>query len=628
MNEGRAPHAPRVEAVFPWSPFADSELDQSIPRRFEKQVRADPDRLAITTSERSFTYGELNRAANRLARTIVATHGDEPAAVALLCNHDAGALVAMLAVLKAGKFYLVLDPAFPLERLSYMLADSGAGVIVTDAANKPLASRLARERLPSVDMNEVDDGVSSENLDVHSSPDALAMLLYTSGSTGKPKGVMHSHLNVLVEVRNLTNAWCVSSHDRWLLYTSLSFANSVRTIYCTLLNGGSVYPYDLKKRGFEALPHWLQSHRITILRTLPTTFRNFMATLPPRHVFADVRLLSIGGEPMYRTDVEAFNEHFSSSCVIAHGLGPTECFMVCLNYVPHGTIIDAAKLDIGSPLRDKDVLLVDEGGREVPAGEVGEIWVKSRYIALGYWGDAERTRGAFLPDPHDPAVRTYKTGDLAVRTANGRFTHVGRRDFQVKIRGYRIDVSEIEVAMRAVAGVKDAVVVGREDTAGEKRLVGYFVASGTPKVTAAHIRRSIAQVVPDYMLPAVMVGIAELPKTPNGKTDRLRLSAPTRERPALESAFVAPTTSTQSELARILGDILGVDEVGIHDNFFELGGDSLGAARVLAQLRKKFNVNVPMKAMFESPTVAELAKALHVHVPDAPPLVRSVTREC
>lgn len=616
MNADRRLHAPRVEAVHPYTPFGDDELDQSIPERFEKQVLIHPDRLAIRSPDGSFTYADLNRTANRLARAILATSGAKAGAVALLFEHGANALVAMLAVLKAGKFYVVLDPTYPADRLAYMLADSGAGVVVMDTRSRPLFVRLAQGGLPSVNLDELDEGCPGDNLDASPAPDALAMLLYTSGSTGNPKGVMHSHRNVLVEVRNLTNAWCVGSRDRWLLYTSLSFANSVRTIYCTFLNGGALFPYDLKRTGFGALPDWLRSNGITILRTLPTTFRNFMAVLSPGELFPDVRVLSIGGEPMYRSDVDAFNDHFAPSCTIAHGLGPTECFMVCMNYVPHGTRIDASKLDIGLPFPDKDVLLLDEGGREVPVGEVGEICVRSRYIALGYWRDAERTRAAFLTDPQDPAGRIYRTGDLGTRAADGCLTHVGRRDFQVKIRGFRVDVSEVEVAMRTVQGVKDAVVAGREDTAGEKRLVAYYVASTTPPVTAARIRRSLAQVLPDFMVPTAITRLDAMPLTPGGKTDRLRLPAPSRERPPLESVYVMPSTALERVLVDIWTEVLAIDEVGIHDDFFELGGDSLGVAKVVGRVRMKLDVDLPFKAIFEAPTVARLAEHVRGGLPD------------
>jgi non-ribosomal peptide synthetase component F len=238
-------------------------------------------------------------------------------------DYGASILAATLAVLKTGKFYLVLDPTYPRERLADMLADSGATLIITDANNFSVGCELAEDGKEGVNLDNVDDGFSTDNLETHPAADALALLLYTSGSTGNPKGAMHTHKSVLVEVRNLTNAWHISAYDRWVLYSSMSFATSIRTIYCTFLNGGSIYPYDLKERGFSALPEWLRSNRITIWRTLPTTFRNFMATLPPDLTFPDVRLLTIGGEPVLRGDVEFFNRHCMPSRVIAHGMGPT-----------------------------------------------------------------------------------------------------------------------------------------------------------------------------------------------------------------------------------------------------------------------------------------------------------------
>ena len=394
--------------------------------------------------------------------------------------------------------------------------------------------------------------------------------------------------------------------DRWLLYTSMSFANSIRTIYCTFLNGGSIYPYDLKERGFSALPEWLRSNRITIWRTLPTTFRNFMATLPLDLTFPDVRLLTIGGEPVLRGDLEFFNRHFAPSSVISHGLGPTECFNVCQNYIPHGTQVEESKLAIGWPLPDKEILLLDESGSEVQAGEVGEICVKSRFISTGYWNDSERTRATFRPDPSDERFRIYHTGDLGTRAENGCLTHVGRLDFQVKIRGFRIDVSEIEVALRAMKGVDDAVVVGREDSPGEKRLVAYFVPSASPPITASQIRKGLASVIPEYMIPSAFVCMDAIPQTPNGKTDRLRLPLPSHKRPTLDVSYAPPGTTLEKDLSRIWSDVLAIDGVGVHDNFFDLGGDSLRATRVAVRILKELKVEVPLKTLFQAPTIAQL----------------------
>lgn len=599
------------DPVHPHVPFTDDEIEQSIPERFEQQVRSAGDRLAIKSPERSFTYVELNRTANRLARKILSLRAERAEAIALMFDHGAGILAAILAVLKTGKFYLVLDPTYPRERLAYMLADSGAALIITDASNFSFGSELAQDGKEVFQLDDVDDGFSSDNLETHPAADALALLLYTSGSTGDPKGAMHTHKSVLVEVRNLTNAWRVSAHDRWLLYTSMSFANSIRTIYCTFLNGGSIYPYDLKERGFSALPEWLRSNRITIWRTLPTTFRNFLATLPPDLTFPDVRLLTIGGEPVLRSDVELFNRHFAPSSVMSHGLGPTECFNVCQNYFPHGTQVEESKLTVGWPLPDKEILLLDEDGSEVPAGEVGEICVRSRFISTGYWNDSERTRATFQSDSSDEKFRIYHTGDLGTRAENGCLTHVGRVDFQVKIRGFRIDVSEIEVALRAMDGIQDVVVVGREDSLGEKRLVAYFVPSTSSVITVTQMRKHLANAIPEYMIPSAFVHMDAIPQTPNGKTDRLRLPLPSHQRPELDVAYTPPRTDTEKALARIWSEVLVIDEVGIHDNLFELGADSLLASKIAVRVLRELKVEVSLRMLLDGPTIAQLAAAIN-----------------
>ena len=607
MNCQNSLQAAEISAIYPYIPFTDEEIEQSIPDRFEKQVRLCGDRLAIKTEDVSFTYDGLNETANRLARKILALRGDRVEAVALMFEHDAGVLAAMLGVLKTGKFYLVLDPSYPSDRLAYMLADSGAELVITDSKNLPIVAQLSEGRKETVNLDHLDDGLSNENLGLNVSPNALAMLLYTSGSTGQPKGVMHSHKNVLVEARNLTNAWGISRHDRWLLYTSMSFANSVRTIYGAFLNGSAVFPYDLKEKGFSELADWLLSNKITLMRSLPTTFRNFMATLPAEQKFPDIRILAVGGEPMTRADVDFFNQHFCSPCVLVHGLGPTECFMVCWNYVPHGSPVEEGKLPIGYPLQDKEVMLLDESGREVGPGEVGEICVKSRYISLGYWRDSERTKAVFLPDHLGTDARIYRTGDLGVRAQNGCLTHVGRHDFQMKIRGFRIDAAEIEAALRTIDGVKDAVVVGREDALEEVRLIAYFVPASRPVITATQIRMRLARVIPDYMIPAAFVCIAEIPQTPNGKIDRIHLPLPSGERPTLDVPFAAAGTNTEKELSQLWSEVLGLDQVGIHDDFFELGGNSLVATRIISRVRQTFQLELPIKSLFDAPTVAEMA---------------------
>jgi amino acid adenylation domain-containing protein len=609
MSAQNSVRAIEIRPIYPYTAFADQEIEQSIPERFEKQVHLYGERLAIKTAEDSLTYNELNTTANRLARKILARRGRHIEAVALMLEHGAGVLAAMLGVLKTGKFYLVLDPSYPRERLAHMLADSGAGLIVTDAKNLPLVATLSNEVKDVSNFDALEGALSDENLGLNLSPDALAMLIYTSGSTGPPKGVMHSHKNVLVDVRNFTNAFCISSHDRWLLYTSMSFAHSVRTIYGAFLNGSAIFPYDLKKKGFGKLADWLLSNKITLMRSLPTTFRNFMATLPAEMTFPNIRILTVGGEPATRADVDLFNQHFCHPSVLVHPLGPTECLTVCWNFIPHGTRVQD-KPAIGYPLQDKTVLLLDESGAEVPAGEIGEICVKSRYIALGYWRDPERTKAAFLPDPHDSTARIYRTGDLGVLAKDGCLTHMGRRDFQMKIRGYRVDPSEIEGALRTIDGVSDAVVVGRENAIGGKQLIAYYVPTGTAPITVTKIRNDLARVIPDFMIPDAFVRIDAIPHTPNGKIDRISLPPPSRERPMLDVAFVPPASTTENEIAQIWCGVLNLDCVGVHDNLLDLGAHSLNMTQIINRLRDEFEVQLPLSALFEAPTIASLAVEL------------------
>lgn len=600
----------KIKPPHPFIQFKDEEIEQSIPERFERQVRAHGDRLAIKSNEVSFTFHDLNRTANRMARRILSRRGDQAEPIALLFDHGAEVLAAMLGVLKAWKFYLVLDAGYPRDRLSYMLEDSGARLIVADSKNLAFAQELSQGTIDVVNFDDPAESLSNVDLSRYPPPDALAMILYTSGSTGKPKGVMHTHRNVLADARNLTNEWGISENDRWLLHTSVSFANSVRTIYGSLLNGAAVYPYDAKRKGFGQLAEWLRSNEITILRSVPTTFRDFMSTLTEGLKFPSVRVLSVGGEPMLRSDLDYFNRHFLPHCVLVHALGPTECLTVCWSCIPHGTRITGNKLPIGYPLKDKEVLLLDEGGRELEDGEVGEIAVKSRYISPGYWRDPARTESVFLPDPSGSDKRIYRTGDLGMRLEGGCLIHIGRRDFLVKVRGFRIDISEIEAALRDIDGIDDAVVVGREDNLGENRVVAYFVPKTKPGITVTRIRQGLARVLPDYMIPSAFVSMDAIPQTPNGKTDRLHLPLPPRERPEMDTPFASPETSAEKELAQIWAEVLDLEKVGINDNFLDLGGNSLLAMRVSSRVMKNFGVELTLKALFESPTVAQLAKSM------------------
>ena len=592
----------RIRPPYPFLPFAAGDVEQSIPRRFEQQVRTHGDRVAIQSDQGSVSFADLNRVAIGTAHRILSQRGAGAEPIALLFDRGAAVVAAILGVLKAGKFYVVLDASYPQERLRYLLEDSGAKLILTDTSNLERARGLSDEAIGILDIITHSDG-RSDQLDLHPSPGDLAMIIYTSGSTGRPKGVMHTHRNVLADTRNLTNEWGVSVHDRWLWHTSVGFAGSARTIYSALLNGSTIYPFDSKRQGFAHLSDWLLRHQITIFRTVPTTYRAFTATLTDGVVFPDVRVLSMGGEPIFRPDVQEFNQHFLPHAVLVHPFGPTECMAVCWNVIPHGEQIAGHKVPIGYPLQDIRVQLLDETGRHVADGDIGEIAVKSPYLSPGYWRDPDRTNAAFVRDESDDA-RIYLTGDLGKRSSDGCLTHMGRRDFQVKIRGFRIEVSEIETALREMDAIRDAVVVGAPNASGQCRLIAYFVPTMAPAVTVAEIRERLAGLLPDYMVPSIFVAMEALPRTPSGKTDRLHLPTVEGLRPQMAVPFTPPDTPTQVVLAELWAEALGIDQVGIHDDFFELGGDSLQALKLLSRIEQRLQAPLSLKELIQAPTIA------------------------
>lgn len=592
--------------------FAREDVEQSIPTLLDKIVRKYPERLAIKTKHHELSYDQMNRVANRLARAILAHCGEGQEQVALLLEHDALLIAAMISVLKAGKVYVPLDPSYPRERLAYMLEDSEASLLLTDKINRSLAHALP-QKVQVIDIDALDLTLPEVNLSFRRSPESLAFILYTSGSTGTPKGFSQTHRNVILDTRNYTNAGHFCPDDRLLLVSSLSFADSVRTIYGALLNGASLYPFDLKAEGFESLAEWLTENEITIYRSIPTVFRAFVSTLTGEERFPKLRLIYLAGEPVYNRDVELYRKHFSDDCILVNRLGTGEALTFRSYFIDKKTPIKGIRLPVGFAVPDKDVVLLGEVQHEADGACVGEIGVKSRYLSPGYWKRPDLTQAAFLPDPDGGDDRIYRTGDIGRVLPDGCLVHLGRKDHQVKIRGYRIEVPEIEMTLLGFPAVKEAVVVAREDQPGEQRLVAYLVPAGKPSLAVSDLRRFLREKLPEYMIPSAFVLLAALPLSPNGKVDHRALPAPSRARPEMDTPFVSPVTPVEEALRQIWAEVLSVEQVGIHDNFFELGGHSLAATRVVSRVIRHFQFEIPLQSLFSCPTVAEMAKLIAEH---------------
>jgi amino acid adenylation domain-containing protein len=589
--------------------FDREEIERSLVERFDRQVKRAPGRLAVKTVTARLTYGELDLAANRIAQSILALRDAGPEPVALLLPKDAWLVASVVGVLKAGACFVVLDPGLPRARLSHLLEDSGAGILLTDTEHMPHAAALRSARCMNV--QDLDHGVGDSSPALSIRPDDLAYILYTSGSTGRPKGVMESHRNVLHYIMTETNDLHLCPDDR------LTFiASQGRDIFRALLNGAAVYPRDLAREGFAGLTRLLVDEEITIYNSVASAFRQFAVTLT-REQFPHLRLVKLMGEAVYPSDVALFRQHFPATCVFVNWYGPNETGLLCHYLVDADTPILGATVPVGYAVSDKTLMVVGGDGAPVNVGEVGEIVVRSPYLSPGYWRQPDLTAAAFVPASPDGVERVYRTGDLGTMDADGCLTLAGREDQQVKVRGFRVEIAEVETALLAVAGVREAAVVAHEDSGEGKRLVAYLVATGTPAPTVRGLRAALGDRLPDYMIPSAFMLLDRLPVIGIGKVDRRALALQNPGRPALASPHVAPRTPIEAELCRLWADVLRIDRVGVDDDFLELGGHSLLASQIAARVRERFHVEIAPRALLVAPTVAEMAVTILRHQAEA-----------
>ena len=584
--------------------FAEADTAQSIAARFASVAARHPGHTAVRGASRSRTYAELDRAANRIAHALLALPRGGPGHTALLFPHDAPMLAGLLGTLKAGRAYVPLDPAHPPRRLADILRGSRADTLLVDAALLDLARAIAPEGCHIVCQDEIPEDVPAHDPRREISPDATAYLLYTSGSTGAPKGVVQSQRNVLHHIRNYTRSLAITPEDRVALLASYGFDAAVMDIFGALLTGATLSLYDLRDRGVTGLPGWIAEERISIYHSTPTVFRYLAASVDEADDLSSVRMVVLGGEEANRGDVEAMRRRFAPGCVLINGLGPTECTLAFQYRVDEGIDLPRGIVPVGWPVEGVDYALLSDDGHPVAGIGSGEIALRSRQVALGYWEDAEQTARAFAADAADPERRVYRTGDRARLLPGGLLEYRGRVDQQVKIRGHRVEPGEVQAALGGHPGVRQSAVVPRME-AGEPRLVAYVVLAADAPPSAAELREHLRARLPEHLVPAAFVLLDALPLTPNGKLDRRALPAPEY---APEAGFTAPRTPAEELLAAIFAEVLGAERVGVEDGFFELGGHSLLATRVVSRVRQSFGIELPLRALFEHPTVAALAE--------------------
>ncbi|BDA74266.1 amino acid adenylation domain-containing protein [Calothrix sp. PCC 7716] len=604
-------HRRQISPNNSFTQFLKEEIEQSIPSRFEQQVKKYPHHIAVKTQNYQWTYKELNTQANQIAQALLSANNKQEGKIALLLDHDAPMIAAILGVLKAGKTYIPLDPKYPQDRVLYILEDSFAQVVLTNDKNLPYTQELVQNKLPIISIDNINTNDSFVEISQEISPDTLAYILYTSGSTGKPKGVIQNHRNVLHFIRNYTNNLHISPNDKLSLFASYSFDAAIIDIFSALLNGATLYPFDIKAEGLAYLLDWLEVNKITIYHSTPTVYRHFIETLNSKESIVNkqleyVRLVVLGGEQVVKNDVKLYQKYFANECIFVNGLGSTESSFNLQYLIDKNTKITQNYVPAGYAFEDTEIILLNHEGKQTDV--YGEIAIRSAHIALGYWQKPELTKAVFLEDPQGENKRIYRTGDLGRLRPNGAIECLGRKDFQVKIRGFRIELGEIEAVLNQHPQIKETVVIAREDIIAEKRLVAYIVSAQNQNITN-EIKHYLEQKLPDYMLPAAIVVLDVLPLTPNGKINRLALPAPDFSK--LKSAvYTAPSDKLELQLTKIWENVLDVRPLGLNDNFFDMGGHSLLAIRLVTQINNALGKNITPNTFFQAPTIKQLADIL------------------
>ncbi|MEU6231430.1 amino acid adenylation domain-containing protein [Kitasatospora sp. NPDC047058] len=615
--------AERDRVLGNWNDTRREVAEATVPALFEARAARTPDAPAVLHAGTELAYGELNARANRLARLLVAEGAGPERFVALTLPRTADLIVALLAVLKSGAAYLPVDPGYPADRIGYMLADArpalvlstgeAAGVLPEGARTLLLDDPAVRQRLAGLAGTDLTDAERNRPLDVRHP----AYVIYTSGSTGRPKGVVVPHRNVADFA-----AWAAADlgPDRLsdvLAATSLNFDVSVFEILGPLLSGGRI---ELV-RDVLALLDVPEGRHYSLISAVPSALAHTLGQAGAPRFGADLVVLAGEGLPAHTADAI---RAAVPGAGIANIYGPTEATVYATAW--YGGAGSAGRTPpIGRPRQNTRALVLDAGLRPVPPGVPGELYLAGEGLARGYLGRPGLTAERFTADPYGPAgSRMYRTGDLVRWTADGELEYLGRTDFQVKVRGFRIELGEIEAALAKHPSVARVAVLVREDTPGDQRIVAYTVPAGEPADPAA-LRAHVAAALPEYMVPAAFVTLAALPLNPNGKLDRRALPAP--DFGAAAGAGRAPRTPQEEQLTALFEEVLGVAGVSVDDGFFDLGGHSLLATRVVSRIRTLFGAELPVRALFETPTVAALAERIGAAARARRPLAARVRPE-
>jgi natural product biosynthesis luciferase-like monooxygenase protein/amino acid adenylation domain-containing protein len=608
--------AQRQQLLVDWNNTkTDYPQDQCIHQLFEAQVERTPDAIAVVFEDQALTYAELNQRANQLAHYLQSLGVGPEVLVGIAVERSLEMIVGLLGILKAGGAYVPIDPDYPPERLQFMLEDSQVSLLLTQEHLLPSFSQSSETATAKIICLDSDDQTIAQTKNVNPensvTTNNLAYVIYTSGSTGKPKGVMSTHLGISNKLLWVQEAYHLTAEDCILQKTPFSFDVSVWELFWPLLNGARlVFAKPNGHKDASYLVKLIQEQQVTTLHFVPSMLQVFLAEKSVENCTSIKRVIC-SGEAL---SLELQERFFARLACELHNLyGPTET-AIHVTFWQCQSDSNLKTVPIGRPIANTQIYILDAYLQPVPIGMIGELHIGGVGLARGYLNRPELTAEKFIanpfaPSPTSPTGLLYKTGDLARYLPDGNIEYLGRIDNQVKIRGFRIELGEIEAVLLSHPQVREAVVLVSDNDQPENRALVAYVVVNDPAVTTQSLREFVKQQLPNYMVPDYWLILENLPLTSNGKIDRRALPLPN---PELNRSvdYVAPSNPTEEAIATIFGQVLKLEKMGIYDNFFESGGNSLQATQVMSRLRESFSLELPLRRLFERPTVADLALAV------------------
>ncbi|HEY0366789.1 MAG TPA: amino acid adenylation domain-containing protein, partial [Pyrinomonadaceae bacterium] len=622
------------------------ESVQAIFSRIASQV---PTNIAIEVGSRQVSYVELEEKSNSLANFLLANGATAGSPVAVLTEDRVEILIAVLGILKAGCVFAPLDPKVPEKRLEAMMSLLAPHWFITESQFLRKLNGLSKETGNRARVICVDVEADACCLDevtvlaeyatyfnpakpvIESQPDDMCYVYFTSGSTGQPKAIAGRLKGIDHFIRWEIKTLGLGEDTRVSQILPPSFDGSLRDMFIPLCTGGTACAPVERETVLETgkLIEWLDDKGITVIHCVPSLFRSLLNEPLSNDNFKSLRYILMAGEPLLPSDVKRWTDVFGERIQLINLYGTSETTMAKFAYFVKSADQQRRSIPIGKPIEGAAAVVVDKRGRPCQAGMIGEIYIRTPYRALGYFNQPELTREAFIQNPfnNDPNDIVYKTGDLGRVLDDGNFEYLGRLDRQVKIRGNRVELSEIEDVLRGHTAVTDVAVIDREDSSGHNYLCAYVVLGS--ELDTEELRQLVLNSLPDYMAPSAFIVMDALPRTISGKIDRNALPVPGRTRSGMDE-YVAPSTHVEKVVAGIWTEVLGIEQVGINDNFFQLGGHSLRATQILSRVRGALNVEVPLRSLFETPTVAGLAtlidEKLSSTAPESEP-IKTVSRD-